>query len=118
MKSRNHEYMYTDRGDTVYRFDPGRLLELYQLLKLYKKECPDSRADIEGLIEDVRLRYADTTGQPIETAHNPRKAGRKTQYDKDKAEQVKAVYMASGSVRETARQTGVSTTFVYKCIKN
>lgn len=102
----------------MYRFDPGRLLELYQLLKLYKKECPDSKADIEGLIEDVRLRYKDTTGQPIETAHNPRKAGRKTQYNKDKADKVRAVYKACGSVRETARQTGVSTTFVYKAIKS
>lgn len=102
----------------MYRFDPGRLLELYQLLKLYKKECPDSRADIEGLIEDVRLRYADTTGQPIETAHNPRRAGRKTQYDKDMAGKVKAVYKASGSIRKTAAECGVSTTYVYKCIKD
>lgn len=102
----------------MYRFDTGRLLELYQLLRLYKNECPDCKADVAGLIEDVRLRYKDTTGQPIETAHNPRKAGRRTQYDKDKAEQVKAVYQACGSVRKTAAKCGVSTTFVYKCIKD
>ena len=102
----------------MYRFDPGRLLELYQLLTLYKKECPDCQTDIDGLIKDVRQRYKGITGKAIETAHNPRQAGRKTVYDKDVADKVKAVYQACGSVRETARQTGVSTTSVYKAIKS
>lgn len=102
----------------MYRFDPGRLLELYQLLRLYKNECPDCKADIAGLIEDVRQRYKDTTGKAIETAHNPRQAGRKTAYDKDMADRVKAVYKACGSVRKTAAKCGVSTTYVYKCIKD
>lgn len=100
------------------RFDPGRLLELYQLLRLYQRECQDCKADIAGLIEDVRQRYADVTGKPITEARNPRQAGRKTVYDKDMAGKVKAVYQACGSVRKTAAKCGVSTTFVYKCIKD
>lgn len=96
-----------------YTLPPGELLELYQLVRLYR-----SRYDLLGLMDEIAKKYSERTGgKDIEKASNPRGAGRKKQYDKDNVEEVRAVYEECKSVRETARRTGVSTTFVYKSIK-
>lgn len=99
-------------------FPPDRLLELYQLAVLYGRQCKDTKQDIDGLISEVSDRYQSITGKAIVGARNPRRAGRKTQYDQNKADEVRDAYKASGSIRKTAAKCGVSTTYVYKCIKD
>ena len=98
---------------------PGELLELHQLLRIYRVRFDgDTRQDVPDFMEEVAEKYQQITGKPIKTASNPRGAGRKPLHDKDKAAEVKAVYEACGGIRETAKLTGVSTTYVYKCIKD
>lgn len=99
-----------------YQMLPERLLDLYQYLVMYQRTYVDGEAD--HLIEIVKQRYSDATkGKDILKASNPRRAGRRPQYDDNKAQEVKALYEACGSVRQTAKEAGVSTTFVYKVIK-
>jgi len=105
---------------TGYSMPPGDLLELYQLLRIYRGKYSD-RTDfnILGLMDEVAAFYADRTGgKDIRKATNPRGAGRKNQYGKDKAAEVGAAYQTCKSIRRTAEQTGVSTTYVYKVIKS
>ena len=99
-----------------YNMWPENLLELYQLLRMYRNTYNDGLAD--PLIEAVTEKYSEVTnGNDILKASNPRGAGRKSQYDDSKTQEVKALYEACKSVRQTAREAGVSTTFVYKVIK-
>lgn len=101
-----------------YYMPPGELLELYQLVRMYRARFEgDTRTDLTSFLSEIGEKYQKITGKSIETARNPRGAGRKGQYTEDKGKEVKAVYEACKSVRQTARETGVSTTFVYKVIK-
>ena len=96
----------------------GDLLELYQLLDLYRRTYQDEVwSDVPELMEEISDRYRKLNGQDIKKATNPRGAGRKKVYNKVKAEEVKAVYNQLKNVRKTAKEAGVSTTFVYKCIR-
>ena len=101
-----------------YYMPPGELLELYQLIRIYRARFEgNTRMDLTGFLSEIGEKYQQITGKSIETARNPRGAGRKDQYTEDKAKEVKAVYEDCKSVRQTARETRVSTTFVYKTIK-
>ena len=94
------------------------LIELYQLLKLYERTYQEDDAkDIQELTEDIQSRYRFITGKDIEKARNPRGAGRKQLYNADKAKEVLQVYSDCKNIRQTAKRTGVSTTYVYKAIK-
>jgi DNA invertase Pin-like site-specific DNA recombinase len=77
----------------------------------------DTGQDLTAFMSEIENRYQTITRKPIRTARNPRRAGRKPLYGKDKANEIKAVYGACKSVTRTAEKCGVSTTTVYKAIK-
>lgn len=105
---------------TKYSLPSGDLLELYQLLRKYRGKYDDrTQYDILGLMDEVAKFYTERTGgKDIAKAENPRGAGRKPVYDKDMADRVREVYKRTGSITKTVEETGTSTTFVYKCIRN
>lgn len=97
-----------------YKMWPERLLDFYYYLVMYQRTYVDGEAD--RLIEIVKQKYYEDTGKDITKASNPRNAGPKIKYTKEQIEEIRRIYDDCGSVRETARRSGVSTTTVYKAI--
>lgn len=88
------------------------LLELYQLLRMYKSELAlrhvrtEEAVALMGVIaNDYRER---TEGKDIKKAGNPRGGGRKRKYTQEQDQEIIEIYAERKSMRETAAQAGCS----------
>lgn len=86
------------------------LIELYQLLSLYRRTyLENDETIVAGLLEDVGRKYRHVSGgKDIRVAHNPREAGRKRKYTPEQDARIAAIRGAGKSIRETAREAGCS----------
>lgn len=97
------------------------LLELYQLLSLYRqtyREDEGTEKDLDGWLSMVALRYAERTGGGnVREGRNPRKAGRKKAYTKEHDEKIGDLYRKGLSIRGIAREACCSPGHVQDVIK-
>lgn len=91
------------------------LIELYQLLTLYKQTYNAKVAD--ELIGDIYCIYKDMTGDDIKEAHNPRLAGRRPKYDDSMNDRIRLLHSEGLTYRKIASETGVSYGYVEKILK-
>lgn len=97
------------------------LLELYQLLEMYRITYREEAGVLEGaggLLEMVSLRYHERTGgKDIRDGSNPRGAGRKKSYPREHDDEVMELYRKGVSVRQTAKEMCCSPGHVQDVIK-
>lgn len=98
---------------------PQDLLELYQLVRLYKRSYGDGRAaDLGTLLEELEEKYKERTkGEDIRQAGNPRGAGRKRKYTEQENEKILGLYKKGKSLRRISQEVGCSIGHVQDVIK-
>ena len=87
------------------------LVELYQLLDMYRKVYVPKENDpkLSEVLENLGEQYKETSGgMEISEARNPRKAGRKRGYTQEQDKKILEEHLAGASIRETARRCGCS----------
>lgn len=101
-------------------FDMTRkdLIELYQLISLYKRTYPLRNADaVADLMNEISSIYSEITGNDIRTAHNPRLAGRHPKYDNAIKERILLLHSTGSSHRAISSEIGCSYGYVQKILK-
>lgn len=97
------------------------LLELYQLLSLYRQtyqEDAEGGKDLDGWLSIVALRYREQTGgKDVREGRNPRNAGRKKAYTEEQDERIRHLYGERLSIRGIAKESGCSAGHVQDVIK-
>ena len=95
------------------------LLELYQLLELYRRTYGVSAGkEVEECLEKVRERYGCRTGGgDIGKARNPRGAGRKAKYRAEENHAIFELYKSGKSLRQIAKEAACSVGHVQDVIK-
>lgn len=95
------------------------LIELYQLASLYKRtySSGDTGA-VSDLMNEVADIYHEMTGNDIQTAHNPRLAGRRQKYDNSMDDKIRLLRSEGLTYRQIAEETGVSYGYVEKVLKS
>lgn len=95
------------------------LIELYQLLTLYRQTySADPQEAVEMLSEAVAAKYMELTGNSISEARNPRNAGRKRTNDPKTDEKILRLSAEGLSIRSIAAKTGCSYSYVQTFLKN
>ena len=85
------------------------LLELYQLLRMYRFAYGDEDGKLTALLSEIASEYAAlTSGKDIEQAKNPRGAGRKRRYSAEQDEEILKIYKGSRNYRKAAEEAGCS----------
>ncbi len=97
------------------------LLELYQLLSLYRQtyqEDEGAEKNLEGWLSKVAQRYKERTGgENVRAGRNPRKAGRKKAYTEEQEEKIRDLYKEGLSIRSIAKEACCSPGHVQDVIK-
>lgn len=93
------------------------MIELYQLLKVYRGTYPDKRKMTDLMLIDIESRYQKIYNGHIASERNPRGAGRRTKYAQDTDDEILR-YRADGfSYRQIANKCGCSLNHVQGVIK-
>lgn len=97
------------------------LLELYQLLSLYRQAYHEDGAaekDLDGWLKAVAQRYKERTdGKDVREGRNPREAGRKRKYTEEQNEGIMHLYKEGLSIRRIAEEARCSPGHVQDVIK-
>lgn len=97
------------------------LLELYQLLSLYRQthyEEAEAEKTLEGWIEEVSRRYSERTGgKNIREGRNPRRAGRKKAYSEERDARIRELHKEGLSIRGIAKEAGCSSGHVQDVLR-
>lgn len=95
----------------------NELLELYQLLRMYRCTDPENKTAAK-MMSEVSALYAEyTKGKDIDAAGNPRGAGRKRFYTEKQDENILMLYKRTRSYRKTAVEAGCSVGHVQDVIR-
>lgn len=96
------------------------LIELFQLVRMYGQSYPCSRdPGLLLLLSDIRQTYASQfKGPPIDVAHNPRGAGRKTVYTDEDNNKILRLKANGLSLRSIAKEAGCSLGHVQSVLRN
>lgn len=86
------------------------LLELYQLAEMYESTYrEESIESLAGFLEVVREQYRSVThGKEIIQQTNPRKAGRRPEYTKERNSLIMEQHQKGQSLRMIAKEAGCS----------
>ncbi len=103
----------------VVRMKEQDLLELWQLLKMYRQTYgEEGENNLERCLEGIGERYKEETkGGDIRKGRNPRKAGRKRVYTKEENAEIRQLHSQGLSIREIGRRAGCSIGHVQNVIK-
>lgn len=104
---------------SVLKMKEQDLLELYQLVKMYR-QCHEEKErgiSLEEMLGTVEEEYRERTGGDIKEAGNPGKAGRKRKYKEETEREILKLYQGGKSLRQTAREAGCSVGHVQDVIK-
>lgn len=93
------------------------LIELYQLLRMFQTVYPED-GQIGEVMEKVKYEYGRyNKGKAIDSAHNPRGAGRKRKYTEVENETILKLYSEGRSMRKAAEAYGCSLGHVQDVIR-
>ena len=94
-------------GLTMKKMD---LIELYQLLSIYRRTYTDEDGQsIKEILFNIEGHFRDQCcGKDIRDAGNPREAGRKRKYTDSYDAQIKELRTSGMSIREISRKAGCS----------
>lgn len=92
------------------------MVEMYQLLTVYRTTYPDRESMAALLLEDVAWRYQKAYGEEIASRRNPRNAGRKPKYTKEEGQKVIELREKGLSYRQIAEKTGYSLSHVQRVL--
>ena len=84
--------------------------ELSQLLCVYERTYGSREAG--EVLKELSERYRNRYKGDILEKRNPRKAGRKREYDEDKKRELRELRKEGLTIREIARETGCSVGYV------
>ena len=93
------------------------MVEMYQLLTIYRITYPNNETIVDELLEDIERRYSKVYGGRIASKRNPRNAGRKPKYTEEKDQEIKAFREEGLSYRQIAGKCGCSLNHVQTVLK-
>lgn len=93
------------------------MVELYQMLTVYRMTYPDRESAAVLLLEDVAWRYQKIYGERITTKRNPRNAGRRPKYTREESQQIIELREEGLSYRKIAEKTECSFSYVQRVLK-
>ena len=93
------------------------MVEMYQLLTVYRMTYQKNGIIVEELLDDMERRYRKVYGGEIASKRNPRHAGRKSKYTKEKCQEILALREEGLSYRQIAEKCGCSLSHVQNVLK-
>ena len=93
------------------------LLELYQLILLYRTYPEDTPEHLPGFPEKIEERYRACGGKDIKRQTNPRRAGRKPIYTQEQNCRITELYQQGVTLRGIAKEIGCSAGHVQDVIR-
>ena len=93
------------------------MVELYQLLQVYKRTCPTKVEEAGCIQQDLGARYRALYKQDINHVRNPRGAGRKKCCTEQEDQGIIGLRKAGRSFREIAREENCSIGRVQDVVK-
>ncbi len=114
-------FMEGVRQMSTFEMKAQDLLELWQLLNLYKMTYDVSAEEtVDMLAAEIRVRYSGhRNGEDILTAGNPRGAGRKKKYTEEHRKLVQKLRNEDGlTIRKIAQEAKCSVGYVEHVLRN